>query len=95
MSNITVPQLKRALRNNGIVGYSKLRKAELMNLFNTIDDDGVVRDPLYHTLTVPQLKNASKLAGVRGYSRMRKPQLIQIFKKIERGENLAGRRRLA
>jgi len=94
MSDLTVKQLKQALRNNGFVGYSRMRKNQLVRAFENADD-GVVRDPLYHTLTVPQLKNASKLAGVRGYSRMRKPQLIQIFKKIERGENLAGRRRLA
>jgi hypothetical protein len=94
MSNITVPQLKRALRNNGIVGYSKLRKAELMNLFNTIDEDAV-KAPSLVNLTVTQLKQIAKDYGVNGYSRMRKPQLIQIFKKIQKGENLAGRRRLA
>ena len=94
MSDLTVKQLKKALRNSGYVGYSKMRKNQLVKVFDTIDEDEV-KAPLYTTLTVPQLKNASKLAGVRGYSRMRKPQLIQIFKKIERGENLAGRRRLA
>ena len=75
MDSQTVSQLKVLAKNLGLRGFSRLRKAELINLINQPRGVDTIPD------TVPELKAFAKNLGLRGYSRLRKAELINLINK--------------
>ena len=95
MDSQTVPELKALAKNLGLKGYSRLRKAELINLINQNLPGGVVNfideddtkstTQVLRRQTVPELKTLAKNLGLKGYSRLRKAELINLI-----NQNLPG-----
>lgn len=68
---MTVKELKKLAKAQGVKGYSRMRKAELEKILN------VPATPA--TLTVKVLRQLAKANGIKGYSKMRKSELLAII----------------
>ena len=89
---LTVRGLESIARNRGLRGYSRLRRAELLNLLREPAPIAELTGP-----TVRELRIMAKLRGLRGYSRFRRGQLIWFLSNagdriLDRGieENIQG-----
>ena len=68
---LNVKSLKNIARERGLRGFSRLRKAELIE---------PIRNPPPLEYTKAQLIQMSRERGLRGYSRLRKSELLQRLK---------------
>src|ERR1043165_3683519 len=78
-SKTNVKELRNIAKQRGMVGYSRMRKPELIVV---ITDYKPSLGDEYKVKTVKHLRNIAKEDDVKGYSRLRKADLIaKIMKK--------------
>jgi len=90
-SSKTVKELRDIAKENGMVGYSRLRKAELIDFVSAepaqskclknialtrLKEINSVYKMDYSSKTVKELQNIAKEKGMVGYSRLRKAELV-------------------
>ena len=83
-SSKTVKELRNIAKEKGMVGYSRLRKADLVafvscekNMISTrLKEINSVYKMDYSSKTVKELRNIAKEKGMVGYSRLRKAELV-------------------
>jgi len=74
----TVKQLKAECKKKGIKGYSKLKKAELINFCSVTDAiSGTEKAKKGKKYTVKQLRAECKKLKIKGYSKWRKADLLK------------------
>jgi hypothetical protein len=74
----TVKQLKAECKKKGIKGYSKLKKAELINFCSVTDAiSGTEKAKKGKKITVKELKVMCKKLKIKGYSKWRKAELLK------------------
>ena len=71
----TVDELRKMAKNRGLTGYSKLKKANLMNLLGRKASPPKVKSP-----TVDELRRIAKNRGLTGYSKLKKANLKNLLK---------------
>jgi len=69
----TVKQLKAECKKKGIKGYSKLKKAELINFCSVTDAMGNNKNAKFN---VKQLRKMCKKLKIKGYSKWKKAELL-------------------
>lgn len=85
---MSVKELKDLAKAKGIIGYSKMKKDELLKLLKSVDSlavetlNDVVIDPINEKKlslednTVKELKEMAKACNIKGYYKMKKDELI-------------------
>ncbi len=80
MSKVTVKSLKAICKKNGVKGYSKMKKPELLRRCKAQVNKTVVeykkKSPVKN-YTIKQLKDMCKKKGIKGYSKMKKSELMK------------------
>ena len=71
----TVDELRKMAKNRGLTGYSKLKKANLVNLLGRKASPQKVKSP-----TVDELRKIAKNRGLTGYSKLKKQNLKNLLK---------------
>lgn len=71
----TVENLRKMAKNRGLKGYSKMKKANLMNLLGAKASPKAPKSP-----TVDELRRIAKNRGLTGYSKMKKANLKNLLK---------------
>lgn len=71
----TVENLRKMAKNRGLKGYSKMKKANLLNLLGAKASPKAPKSP-----TVDELRRIAKNRGLTGYSKMKKANLKNLLK---------------
>ena len=79
-NQMTVKDLRALAKDNGLRGYSKLKKSELISFIrDNLKLKPTKRKPL-KPMTVKELRALAKDNGLRGYSRLKKSELISFIR---------------
>jgi len=90
-SELTVAQLRELAKRKGCKGYSKMKKAELLEFVKNCESKKVkdsqkpsAPKESPRQLTVVQLRELAKRKGCKGYSKMKKAELLEFVKNCGR-----------
>ncbi len=94
---ITVTELKRMCKDNGVKGYSKKSKSEIVNmLINATDPTPELQKVALLTMVIKDLKRECKKLKIRGYSKKKKNELVNlIYDEQQAQKNIESKVKLA
>jgi antitoxin component YwqK of YwqJK toxin-antitoxin module len=107
LNDLTVVQLRQKAKDMNLIGYSKLKKAELIDLINEGGRNQIpskrgrpakpamTSSSILTDLTVGQLKLMAREKGLLKYSKMNKAELIDALNKVKSPKSTSPERKSA
>jgi len=87
IKSFTVKELKEQCKNNGIKGFSKMKKCELEQALqinptkNEVEENNEENKNVSKQLTMKQLRDKAKSLNISGYSKLKKDDLLKKIAK--------------
>lgn len=73
----SVKELKSICKDKGVRGYSKMRKAQILEKLESLQFGE--KSKAFESMTVKQLKVECRSLGIRGYSKLRKAEIVKLL----------------